>query len=111
MKTVKDLKIGDTIYSVYNNGIDEDKITLMNIKNSEYAIRYGNSNHSNDNYERIKDETTFLNGYKNVIYLNKSEAIMAVKESIRSDINDQMKSIAKECEKLVDLKELMFKYL
>jgi hypothetical protein len=110
MKTVKDLKIGDKIYELYGTTLTEKYVTRLV---GQKAVYYGNNDSSKEQrWEDIKDATYFEGTYSaQILYCNQSEAIMAVKEAIRVRIDEQMKEIAKECDKLIELKEQMFKYL
>jgi hypothetical protein len=113
MKTIKDLKIGDTVFRVIGYGINNQTVQSVLSQTGEYAIILTDyhSKEIGKNYDIIKDDTNFLVNYDHIVFLNHSEAIMHIKQKICDAIDIKVNDINNEMKKLIELKNELAKYL
>lgn len=111
MKQFKDLKIGDTAFLQHSVAIEEVKVTSIG---GDYAVTvsgYRNRTKVRE-FSAIADCTfAIMDDTYTTIYLNKFEAIDAVKESYRKQIDAKAKEIETKIAELIQLKEEIYKYL
>lgn len=109
MKTIKDLKINDTVF--YISGTEIKQTTIKSLVTENHAIETWHYNSKEKYFTDIKDETSFVDSYGDIVYLNQSEAIIDIKKKICDMIDCNINDINKEMEKLIELKNELAKYL
>lgn len=106
MKTFADLKIGDTVYEV--TGYELANRTITNLGKRGVCVK---DYCSRKEWNEIDEETFTEFDYGHIFYCNQSEALMALKEKIRKSIDNKAAEIEKATREMLDLKEIMYKYL
>lgn len=121
MKTLKDLKINDTVYFIYGMEIREKKVTRISATHTFVQI----DNYSDYDvdvkrdpitFEECSDETYLIvnratDRPENRIYFNRSEAIEDLKKIIFREIKNKELQMSKVVEELSNLRTELEKYV
>lgn len=112
MKTVKDLKIGDTVWFINGTALNTSQVKTLS---GQYAITFENGSldpPSKVKYADICENTTVKPYYDSyMVYVNQSEAIMEVKKRLCDAMDAQVKVVEAEMQKLLTIKNDIAKYL
>jgi hypothetical protein len=121
MKTLKDLKINDTVYSIYDMEIRQQKVSRISVKHTFLQVD-GYYDYDVDVkrepiiFAECLDETYLIKNKQddkpqNRIYFNRSEAIEDLKKIIFENIKNKELAMAKVIEELSSLRTELEKYL
>lgn len=119
MKTLKDLKIGDTVFTVEYDVIINHKVTQISSSFDDYLLRYINPISDNKYYSQDKGkdynnqvDSTFIAGYyHSKVYFNQSEAIQAIKNYLQNLLTKQTAEMKEISTKIEDTNNRIKKYL
>ena len=113
MKTVKDLKIGDTLFIVDNWEYTILENRVSSLVGSNHAVKTTDSHFTSKTavYSQIKDDTFFIGEYSNKVFCNKSEAIMEAKKMLCDAVDSKIKEINKSYGELAVLNAKIAEYL